>query len=377
MFNKLIRGLGKKKKKQVKVSVLGLDHAGKTTIIGWLNRRNFSNPTRTLGMEITNGKDLEGFSLKSLDLTVWDIGGQEQFRKTMWQEWVTGSNAIVYVIDANDKNRYEEAMGELYRAVSLSQENKIFLYILLNKMDILKDVLNPLDSDDNGKAEEELLVKEGNIHAIINKNLIEGYLDDFMWQMNLENLGHGFKKHVQMFQIYGTSAKTGLGLEEAFSDLFKKLLVIDQEAKETTEAIEYVPPIQSHVMGVHNVYVINDGGVTIVSAKLGSIDKDPSLVGGLLTALTIGTDDIFGSADEEITQFPLGKYSVYIRRFANLRIAVVADPKAQPRILEKVTLMAQRILDSLGISIPESGAMDFSEKWQVEFETRMQTILSF
>ena len=109
----------KKRKVPAKISFLGLDRAGKTTIINWLKGKGFTDPSRTMGMAVTEGDEIEGFSLAGLELTVWDIGGQEAFRNILWEQYSANSFALVYIIDTNDKQLYAEAISELYRAISL------------------------------------------------------------------------------------------------------------------------------------------------------------------------------------------------------------------------------------------------------------------
>ncbi len=91
----------KKTDKDARILVLGLDNAGKTTIL-----KKLSNE------EIKHIQPTQGFNVKSLvqegfKLNVWDIGGQKAIRK-YWENYFEATDAIVYVIDSADTTRIAE-----------------------------------------------------------------------------------------------------------------------------------------------------------------------------------------------------------------------------------------------------------------------------
>ncbi|MHA1449417.1 MAG: ADP-ribosylation factor-like protein [Candidatus Hodarchaeales archaeon] len=365
MLNGLFKRF-KKRKVPLKISFLGLDRAGKTTIINWLKGKGFTDPDRTLGMTVATGEEIEGFSLKGLELTVWDIGGQVSFRNILWEQYSANSDALVYIIDANDKQRYAEAISELYRAVSLSKKTPL-LYIIMNKLDLVEDVLIPVEEE--GRVSEERLVRKGDSFAIIDKNLIENYLDDILWELNL---GADLPKHVQGVQIFGVSAKTKLGLNEAFQDLFQKLSNFRAKIKETTEPLQYVAPMRSHLLHVQNIYIVNEGGIPVLSAEIGSITSDSLLVGGLLGAMTEATKNVFGSSASQM--FPMGAYTVYNRKYGLVRVFVVADRGTHKRALERVVHLAYETAVELGLDIHSQKAV-VGIDIQPEFEKKMREYL--
>ena len=75
--------------------VLGLENAGKTTILKTLSEEDISQITPTQGFNI---KSLVHEGLK---LNVWDIGGQKTIRQ-YWKYYFENTSAIVYVIDSAD-----------------------------------------------------------------------------------------------------------------------------------------------------------------------------------------------------------------------------------------------------------------------------------
>merc|ERR1719443_2031378 len=101
----LLRRL-KKDDKEARILVLGLDNAGKTTILKKLSDEDVSHIMPT-----------QGFNIKSLihdgfKLNVWDIGGQKTIRP-YWRNYFESTDALVYVIDSSDRRRLEESGTEL------------------------------------------------------------------------------------------------------------------------------------------------------------------------------------------------------------------------------------------------------------------------
>ncbi|GFH21502.1 ADP-ribosylation factor-like protein 3, partial [Haematococcus lacustris] len=101
----LIRSL-KKKDGDARILMLGLDNAGKTTILKALSEEDITTITPTQGFNIkTLARD--GFNLK-----IWDIGGQKSIRP-YWRNYFDATDALVYVIDSSDRKRMVESGSEL------------------------------------------------------------------------------------------------------------------------------------------------------------------------------------------------------------------------------------------------------------------------
>lgn len=84
----LLRKL-RRSEKQVRILLLGLDNAGKTTILKKLSDEDISQVMPTQGFNIKHINSKEGFKL-----TVWDIGGQRAIR-TYWTNYFEGTDALV------------------------------------------------------------------------------------------------------------------------------------------------------------------------------------------------------------------------------------------------------------------------------------------
>merc|ERR1712061_502415 len=121
----------RKDEKEARILMLGLDNAGKTTILEKLSEEDISHIMPTQGFNI---KSLvhEGFKLN-----VWDIGGQKTIRP-YWSNYFEGSDALVYVVDSSDKRRLEESGQELRELLADDKLAGIPLLIFANKQDLLQ-----------------------------------------------------------------------------------------------------------------------------------------------------------------------------------------------------------------------------------------------
>merc|ERR1719242_2298427 len=121
----------KKDETEARVLMLGLDNAGKTTILKKLSEE-----------DITHIMPTQGFNIKSLNhdgvkLNVWDIGGQKTIRP-YWSNYFECSDALVYVIDSSDRRRLEESGQELRELLAEDKLGGIPLLIFANKQDLLQ-----------------------------------------------------------------------------------------------------------------------------------------------------------------------------------------------------------------------------------------------
>ena len=120
--------------KEMDITLIGLQNAGKTTLIDVLTTGSFKeDQIPTIGFNVRRVKK-GGVTIK-----VWDIGGQARFR-TMWEGYCRTAKAIVYMVDSADKERIEESKEALKELFEDQHENptlfQIPLLILGNKNDL-------------------------------------------------------------------------------------------------------------------------------------------------------------------------------------------------------------------------------------------------
>ncbi|CAD8187034.1 unnamed protein product [Paramecium pentaurelia] len=115
--------------KEMRILMVGLDAAGKTTILYKLKLGEVVSSVPTIGFNV------EKVEYKNINFTVWDIGGQDKLR-LLWRHYFTGSQGIIFVIDSSDKERINIAKEELMRLMGDEELRDAALLILANKFDI-------------------------------------------------------------------------------------------------------------------------------------------------------------------------------------------------------------------------------------------------
>lgn len=124
-----LTNLFKKRVKHVNITICGLDQAGKTTIVRYLIAGEHRSTVPTMGV------NREVINLPNLELDVFDLGGQEDFRP-MWSEINEKSDGLIYVVDSTDHLRMEESK-EIFHDIINRQINKLIpVLVLLNKFDL-------------------------------------------------------------------------------------------------------------------------------------------------------------------------------------------------------------------------------------------------
>lgn len=115
--------------KTAKVVFVGLDNAGKTTLLHMLkdDRMGAHNPTWFPTAEEMN--------IGGVTFTAWDLGGHLQARH-VWKSYFPAIQAIVYVVDASDPTRFEESRTVLNEMLANEDIKDVPIAILGNKIDV-------------------------------------------------------------------------------------------------------------------------------------------------------------------------------------------------------------------------------------------------
>jgi len=108
-------------RKEVRVLILGLDNAGKTTI---LYRLQVDEPVTTVP---TIGFNVETLRYKNIKFQVWDLGGQTSIRP-YWRCYYPNTDAIIFVVDSTDVERLELAKAELFALLDVSSGGGPYVY---------------------------------------------------------------------------------------------------------------------------------------------------------------------------------------------------------------------------------------------------------
>ena len=131
----LLRKL-KKSDKEAKILVLGLDNAGKTTLLKFL-----SNDAPSKIEEPTKGFNVKTICKEGFKLNVWDIGGQSAIR-TYWENYYDRTDALVFVVDSSDDYRLDETTSVFKILLAEPKLEKVPILVFANKQD-KSDALQP------------------------------------------------------------------------------------------------------------------------------------------------------------------------------------------------------------------------------------------
>ena len=116
-------------KLDARIVMVGLDAAGKTTLLYKLKLGDVVTTIPTIGFNV------ETVEYKNISCIVWDIGGQDRIRP-VWGHYYQGTNAVIYVVDSNDRDRVEDAREELSKMLSEDELQDSVLLVFADKQDL-------------------------------------------------------------------------------------------------------------------------------------------------------------------------------------------------------------------------------------------------
>ncbi|KAI8058565.1 ADP-ribosylation factor-like protein 5B-like protein [Syncephalis plumigaleata] len=112
-----------------KIIIIGLDNAGKTTLLYRLLLK------QTVTTSPTIGGNVEEITYKNIQFIMWDLGGQESLRSS-WVNYFDNAGAIVMVVDSVDKKRIPIVRDELHRLVAQENAHGACILVFANKQDL-------------------------------------------------------------------------------------------------------------------------------------------------------------------------------------------------------------------------------------------------
>ena len=118
-------------KEEKRILMVGLDAAGKTTILYKLKLGEVVTTIPTIGFNV------ESVEYKNISFTVWDVGGQDKIRP-LWRHYYQNTQGIIFVVDSNDRERVGDARAELERMLGEPELNDAILLVFANKQDLPK-----------------------------------------------------------------------------------------------------------------------------------------------------------------------------------------------------------------------------------------------
>uniref|UniRef100_A0A803KU70 ADP-ribosylation factor n=2 Tax=Pentapetalae TaxID=1437201 RepID=A0A803KU70_CHEQI len=119
-------------KKEMRILMVGLDAAGKTTILYKLKLGEIVTTIPTIGFNV------ETVEYKNISFTVWDVGGQDKASpiRPLWRHYFQNTQGLIFVVDSNDRDRVVEARDELHRMLNEDELRDAVLLVFANKQDL-------------------------------------------------------------------------------------------------------------------------------------------------------------------------------------------------------------------------------------------------
>jgi small GTP-binding protein len=116
-------------KQERRILMVGLDAAGKTTVLYKLKLGELVTTIPTIGFNV------ETVQYKNIHFTVWDVGGQDKIRP-LWRHYYQNTHGVIFVVDSNDRERISEASEELQKMLREDELREAAVLVLANKQDL-------------------------------------------------------------------------------------------------------------------------------------------------------------------------------------------------------------------------------------------------
>jgi ADP-ribosylation factor protein 1 len=117
------------RKKDARIVMVGLDAAGKTTVLYKLKLNDVVTTIPTIGFNV------ERLEYRNLKMTIWDIGGQDRLRP-LWRHYYENTNGIIFVVDSCDTVRVKLARDEIAKMMEEPALREARLVVFANKQDM-------------------------------------------------------------------------------------------------------------------------------------------------------------------------------------------------------------------------------------------------
>lgn len=115
--------------REARILVLGLDNAGKTTILYRLQVGEVVQTIPTIGFNV------ETVTYKNVKFQVWDLGGQTTIRP-YWRCYYPNTQAIIYVVDSSDTERISISRQEFHAILQEEELRDAIILVYANKQDL-------------------------------------------------------------------------------------------------------------------------------------------------------------------------------------------------------------------------------------------------
>jgi len=127
--------------RDLSVSIAGLDGVGKTAIVNKLLSDEITETYSTYGI------NQEIVKIDGLNLGLTDLGGKEPFRNSLWESYISRSDALIYVVDATKEEKLDESQEWFVRALKwIKAESPVLVLINTWDQPVNEDVIKSINS---------------------------------------------------------------------------------------------------------------------------------------------------------------------------------------------------------------------------------------
>ena len=117
-----------------KICLVGLDNAGKTTILYQFLMNEVVHTSPTIGSNV------EEVVWNNIHFIMWDLGGQESLR-TAWNTYYSNTEFILLVVDSTDRERLTITKEELHKMLQSDELCKASVLVFANKQVLSRSLL--------------------------------------------------------------------------------------------------------------------------------------------------------------------------------------------------------------------------------------------
>ena len=120
----------KNSKKSYTIAMVGLDGAGKSSMIKYLesqDKKKKSEPSNPSNLPI------KLINYKGVNLTIWNLSGKSEPLKSVIKDKV---DALIFVVDSVDKDEFEDAAKKLETIIQEYNMEDFVVLLFANKQDL-------------------------------------------------------------------------------------------------------------------------------------------------------------------------------------------------------------------------------------------------
>ncbi|MCK4844763.1 MAG: GTP-binding protein [Candidatus Heimdallarchaeota archaeon] len=273
-------------KRGIPLVIAGLPQAGKTTFVQRLLTGKFKKTSATMGVNVETAK------IGGIKFDIFDLGGHQTFRDTIWTNYIKMAYGFIFIIDSSDSDNFSLAKKEFWRCVDLKEEDEEFLILFIcNKSD---------------------LEESQSLETIIN-------------DLELYKLS---EKINASYYFIKTSMKTGENVNASLSWL--------QNNSQKIASNKKITPFMFLLTEIN--------GLPIIEFDRIGLKEDPSLISGFVSAISSFSQQLFGKKDS-LQYFVSGAYKQVLTSNEEYIFSLIIPSNEQHE-------EARRILDLIRDYIP-------------------------